>query len=554
MTMESQIAETLLASPGDMARLHRRVVRVGAAAGWFCAVLFILVGLFTGDTSYFLEAVGPILAALLMTSQVLIHRENAGVALLGAATIVVVTFLLIGDETTLLAASLAVVIIASIGMLFIQSRHLLLTLGFSLVMFAVPLLWGVPATQAISLGSIMAVSFGLTSAIFYAVRNAATTLNRRFQVLFEHSPTAVLELDWTDSLNYTRSEFSGRPERIRGFLGAYPDVVRKAASLVRVVRANQAALDLLQAKDAALVLGAMDGDMIPQEWVDGYTEVLISLFRGERFLDFEFRAITFDGGSKWLNARCVNVASAGEADGVLVALADTTHLKAKEDAMHELIRSKDEFVASISHELRTPLTAVVGLTSEMIDGDLGGAEREELIELVASQAQEMSYIIDDLLVAARAEMGTVAVALGEVDLGKELAAAVGGVGIQLDPLPNDLPIAIGDGPRIRQILRNLLTNLERYGGSNRRVVGGTGRGRVWLEIRDDGSGVPDEDASRIFEPYASAHTGVSTSVGLGLSVARRLAELMGGSLSYSRDGEESVFRLELGSAEESLFV
>ncbi len=552
--MEPQIAETLLGSPSDMARLHRRVVRVGAAAGWFCAILFILIGLVSGDSSYYLEAIGPILAGTLMSVQVLTHRENAGVALLGSAVIVILAFQLVGDETTLLAASLAVVIIASIGMLFIQTRHLVLTIALAALMFLVPLLWGVPFADAISLGSIMAVGFGLTSAIFYAVRNAATTLNRRFQVLFEHSPTAVFELDWTDSLNYTKSEFSGRPERIRGFLGAYPDIVRKAASLVKVVRANQAALDLLKAKDAEMVLGSMDENPLPQEWVDGYTEVLINLFQGERYLDFEFRAMTFDGDAKWLHARCVNVATAGEADGVLVALADTTHLKAKEDAMHELIRSKDEFVASISHELRTPLTAVVGLTSEMIGGGVSGAERDELIELVASQAQEMSYIIDDLLVAARAEMGTVAVALAEVDLSVELGAAVAGVGIYLDEIPVGLPTAIGDGPRIRQILRNLLTNLERYGGANRRVVGGASRGRVWLEIRDDGSGVSEDDAARIFEPYASAHTGVSSSVGLGLSVARRLAELMGGSLTYSRDKGESVFRLELASAEESLFV
>jgi two-component system, OmpR family, sensor histidine kinase VicK len=197
---------------------------------------------------------------------------------------------------------------------------------------------------------------------------------------------------------------------------------------------------------------------------------------------------------------------------------------------------------------------VVGLTSEMIGGGLGGSERDELIELVASQAQEMSHIIDDLLVAARSEMGTVAVALSEIDLAAELEAAVSGIGIYLEEMPHELPAAIGDAPRVRQILRNLLTNLERYGGSKRRVLGGSTRGRVWLEIRDDGSGVSEDDAGRIFEPYASAHTGVTSSVGLGLSVARRLAELMGGSLTYFRDNEESVFRLELALAEESLFV
>ncbi|HEY5890028.1 MAG TPA: hypothetical protein VIW94_04945, partial [Acidimicrobiia bacterium] len=149
--MEPQIAETLLGSPSDMVRLHRRVVRVGAAAGWFCAILFILIGLFSGDSSYYMEAIGPILAGTLMSVQVLTHRENAGVALIGSAVIVILAFQLVGDETTLLAASLAVVIIASIGMLFIQTRHLVLTIALAALMFLVPLLWGVPFADAISL-------------------------------------------------------------------------------------------------------------------------------------------------------------------------------------------------------------------------------------------------------------------------------------------------------------------------------------------------------------------------------------------------------------------
>lgn len=554
MAMKSQVAETILGSPTDMARLHRRVVRVGAAAGWFCALLFVAIAMFTGDNNFFLQAIGPVLAAGLMTAQILLERENAGWALIGSASVVVVVYGLVGDENTLIAATLGVIVIASIGMLLIERHHLFFTLAIAATMLGIPFAWGIPASDAVSLGSIMAVSFGVTSAIFYVVRNAATTLNRRFQTLFEYSPTAVLEADWSEALRYARSEYSGWPERFRGFLGAYPDIVRHAASLVEVMRANQAALDLLGVTEPDDILGSIPEDRMPQPWVDAYSEILISLVEGRRFTDHEFRAPTYAGRHIWLHARCVDVSGGEDPSGVLVALADITHLKAKEDAMAEIIRSKDEFVASISHELRTPLTAVVGLTSEILIGGLDGPERDELLQLVASQAKEMSHIIEDLLVAARTEIGTVAVALDEIDLAAELHAALQGVGIVLDETPAELPHAIGDGPRVRQILRNLLTNLDRYGGERRRVVGGVNRSRVWLEVRDNGEGVSDADAARIFEPYASAHVGVTGSVGLGLSVARQLAELMGGSLTYTRDGDESVFRLELGLAEESLFV
>lgn len=537
-----------------MARLHRRVVRVGAAAGWFCALLFAAIGVIAGENNFFLQAIGPVIAAGLMTAQILLKRENAGWALIGSTSVVVVVYGLVGNEDTLVAATLGVIVIASIGMLLIERHHLFVTLTLAVAMLLIPFVWGIPASDAVALGSIMAVSFVVTSAIFYVVRNAATTLNRRFQTLFEYSPTAVLEADWSEALRYARSEFSGRPERFRGFLGAYPDIVRHAASLVEVLRANQAALDLLGTNDPHQVLGAISEEHLPQAWADAYAEVLISLVEGRRFIDHEFRATILSGQAIWFHARCVDVSGGDGPVGVLVALADVTHLKVKEDAMAELIRSKDEFLASISHELRTPLTAVVGLTSEMAAGGLAGSERDELLELVASQAQEMSHIIEDLLVAARTEIGTVAVVLNEIDLVSELDVALQGVGITLDEIPKELPLAIGDGQRVRQILRNLLTNLDRYGGARRRVLGGVNRSRVWLEVRDDGEGVSEKDAARIFEPYASAHVGVTGSVGLGLSVARQLAELMGGSLTYRKDENESVFRLELGIAEESLFV
>jgi signal transduction histidine kinase len=552
MSTEQHDADTLLASPGDMELLNRRVVRVGAAAALFSVALFLAVGLLTGDTTFYVQAAGPGLVSLLILVQIGMHRENAVATLLGAGVSVIVTYDLVGDESTLIPAALGVVIIASISILFVSRFHLLITLGIAATLIGVPFFWGIPATDAVSLGSIMGVSFAVISSIFYAIRNAATTLNRRFQVIFEYSPMAAVESDWSEAIEYIGTEFSGRSDRIRGFLGAYPDVVRSAASLVRIVRTNQAANELLDIEpDSELVITGSD---LSDGWLLAITEILISLVEGRDLVELELPLETVRGERIWLSLRAVNVSTGDKPDGVLCALADVTHLKVKEGAMSELIQAKDEFVASISHELRTPLTAVVGLTSEIVAGGFVGAERDELIELVASQAQEMSHIIDDLLVSARAGMGTVAVALDTIDLNTELLAAVSGVGIDLLEMPPALPPAVGDAPRIRQILRNLLTNLERYGGANRRVLGGVEGERVWLEVRDDGEGVSGEEAVRIFEPYASAHSGVASSVGLGLSVSRQLAQLMGGSLAYRRDAEESVFRLELALARESLFV
>jgi signal transduction histidine kinase len=167
------------------------------------------------------------------------------------------------------------------------------------------------------------------------------------------------------------------------------------------------------------------------------------------------------------------------------------------------------------------------------------------MQLILDQSREMTFIVEDLLVAARAEIGTVSVEQIRVDLLAEVTAALETVDVGLEPLPAHLPTVVADPARVRQILRNLLTNLNRYGGPNRRVIGGESGTRAWVEVRDDGAGVSGLDSERIFQPYSSAHTGVTGSVGLGLSVARQLAELMGGTLTYRRDQGESVFRLEL---------
>jgi two-component system, OmpR family, sensor histidine kinase KdpD len=107
---------------------------------------------------------------------------------------------------------------------------------------------------------------------------------------------------------------------------------------------------------------------------------------------------------------------------------------------------------------------------------------------------------------------------------------------------------LADPKRVRQILRNLLTNAQRYGGPRQRVVAGGLRGHVWIEVRDNGDGIADEDVNRVFQPYVT--TGAEGSVGLGLAVARQLAELMGGTLVYEHSAGESVFRLQLPAADQ----
>jgi signal transduction histidine kinase len=232
----------------------------------------------------------------------------------------------------------------------------------------------------------------------------------------------------------------------------------------------------------------------------------------------------------------------------------------EESAWHlaDLLKSKADLVASISHELRTPLTVMVGFVTELTAhwDSFGEDERRELLGIAATQGAEVAGIIDDLLVAAQTEAGELSVRAEVVDLGP-LATEV----IEADRRGDSQPIAVSRGEasawadprRVRQILRNLFVNALRYGGPTIEVEMETSGGEVHLLVCDDGPGVAQDRWEQIFEMYDrnAEGTGKSGSIGIGLTISRRLARLMGGDLTYRYQAGRSVFDLRLLAAPRS---
>jgi signal transduction histidine kinase len=217
--------------------------------------------------------------------------------------------------------------------------------------------------------------------------------------------------------------------------------------------------------------------------------------------------------------------------------------------LEELLAAKDEFIASVSHEVRTPLTAVLGFAHELDEqqGKFSPEEQADLIGLIAAQSREVANIVDDLLTAARAEAGTLVIAPESLSVrklvGEVLSSHSGRVDFAMD---EDLELWADSG-RVRQILRNLLTNAERYGGSIVKIHVRRDGEFVRVEVRDNGDGIPVHLRDHVFEPYARAKNSATqpASVGLGLSVARQLAQLMNGDLELGDDEEWTVFALNL---------
>ncbi len=217
-----------------------------------------------------------------------------------------------------------------------------------------------------------------------------------------------------------------------------------------------------------------------------------------------------------------------------------------------LIRAKDEFIASVSHELRTPLTTVMGLSQELVSPatTFEQEERDELTALIAEQSMELAHLVDDLLVSARADIGTLDLAQQETDISAEVASVLREVrGGDVIEMRGETGLVWADGLRVRQIVRNLVSNAYRYGGDAVRIELTQSGSRVTLAVVDNGPGVPASEEATIFEAYGSAHEPGTqpASIGLGLHVARRLAQQMGGDLVYRRVDDETHFELTLRS-------
>ncbi len=215
---------------------------------------------------------------------------------------------------------------------------------------------------------------------------------------------------------------------------------------------------------------------------------------------------------------------------------------------NQLLTDKDRFVASVSHELRTPLTAVVGLAHTLADAgpDLPEAERDEFTNLIVEQSEEVAAIVDDLLVAARAGSGHLNLVVGEVDLIDEISSVVDD-DLSIDAGAVTSLTAVGDPIRVRQILRNLISNASRYGGEKKRIRLSRRGVMGIVQIQDDGEAIPASQVETIFTAYGRAHDrpGRTDSVGLGLTVSRQLARMMGGDVTYSHDGKWAAFELSL---------
>lgn len=268
---------------------------------------------------------------------------------------------------------------------------------------------------------------------------------------------------------------------------------------------------------------------------------------------YERSAVLPDGSETWVSIAIFDFQDPFDGRWLRSAsVRDLAEVALARRQLEELVASKDQFIASVSHELRTPLTVVVGLAAEMASNPSALAPEEiaEFSSLIAGQATEVAALVEDLLTMARADAGVLSISPQVLELGRSVEEVIAGLPRELRDritwVPGSDSTVHADPVRVRQIIRNLLTNAGRHGGprieievQSRRVV-----------VRDDGPPVPESQRERMFEAYERVHdrAGTPDSVGLGLTVCRRLSLLMGGDVDYTHDGTWSTFSLTLVEA------
>lgn len=260
-------------------------------------------------------------------------------------------------------------------------------------------------------------------------------------------------------------------------------------------------------------------------------------------------------------------------------------LRSSRDQALEVSQMKVEFLGRMSHEIRTPLNAIIGFTGLLLESDLNGRQREQL-STVRSSGDLLLRIINDILDFSKIDAGKVDLEYSEFDLQAMVDETIALV--QMDADEKNISIVaptlsepgtrlLLDSARIQQVLINLLTNALKYTDSGKITISadvadvdvsvvpeavqklGSRRHQRWarldIAVDDTGIGISEKNQANMFDAFVQINPGsFSAGAGLGLSICKRLCQLMGGDISVeSSPGAGSSFRFYVyGQVDEHL--
>ncbi len=539
-------------------RRDSEIIRTVALIAAAVSATYALAGVFSGDLIIILQATGPAVVAVFAMWQQNQATPRAVPVLLISAIFVVLQVEIVNKPGMEVASLIGLIMIGAATSILIRRYRSPFLVAYSLLLVVSQIGWFGESGSAVDIlfrTIVPVVSFWFITWLLLWTRRSQETEEARYELLIARAPVSIWEEDYRAVGNWLDGLRRIGIGDLRTYLADHPEEIERAATSIVVKDVNESTLGLMEAEDKAQLLGPLPPDSVTDHARLSFIEQFVAIWEDRDHLDTALRGTTMrgneiDGVLRWVVPR-----EGGRLDleNAVIAMVDITELRRAERRLQELVKSKDQFIASVSHELRTPLTAVVGLTDELRNhhSTFSPAEQQEFMNLIAEQAGDVANIVEDLLVAARADIGTVSLASKEIDIAAAVRSLAETADDRIGPaleLPSYGHLrALADEARVRQILRNLMSNARRYGGDTIIVRAGQEGARVWIEVGDDGPGIIEAERERIFEPYTTAHpvSGVTAAVGLGLTVSRQLARLMKGDLTYRSENGESTFRLTL---------
>lgn len=307
------------------------------------------------------------------------------------------------------------------------------------------------------------------------------------------------------------------------------------------------------------VLGRPFIDFIDDEWREAALETLHMPHQTASAQEMKF--LGGNGSELWGLLNCRPIFEGGAYAGSLVMVSDFTDRKRLQDEVQVNIRQlkesdrrKNEFLATLAHELRNPL-ATISLAAEKLGarlqpGVLASQDDQAALERVVRQTKHLSRLVDELLQVSRINSGKIDLHEEVCDLVDLIAEAlafgqpkISGKEIELNVLLPDQPLLVfADPVRLVQIFGNLLDNAAKFTPRRGRidVVAKAEGANVVVAVKDNGLGLTPDQLSSAFELFRQMKHGQdrnSEGLGIGLALARRLAELHGGEVFARSDGE-----------------
>jgi len=252
-----------------------------------------------------------------------------------------------------------------------------------------------------------------------------------------------------------------------------------------------------------------------------------------------------------------------ESGGVLVVLHDVTE-------QHRNEERRKEFVANVSHELRTPLTNVRSYAETLKDAgtDIPPEMADSFLDIIITETDRMTHIVQDLLTLSRLDAGNAELVLSRFPFAEAIESVTRANALNAKQRsheltytpPESLPLIVGDRSRLEQVMMNIIGNAIKYtpDGGHIQITAGATESTVWMDVRDDGIGIPEKDRERIFDRFYrvdKARSRESGGTGLGLSIAREIVQRHNGTIVLvPHEGPGTTVRLTLPISQKNTAV